>query len=153
MDSAAIPFLPPQWWWWQQAASPLPPMVVAAGTLPHANLDPVLMTPQGACGGAQSAAVMHSTASCPPWQVASATSELTSNADEPPFSPKQQRDVVLKAHVASLYFKCFRYFRGILRLFHVDVAKANWNVAYVAIILLFPVFHLFFQTYVACVFI
>jgi hypothetical protein len=44
-------------------------------------------------------------------------------------------------------------------VFHVDVAKVDRDVAYVAIIVhvrckcLFPMFHLFFQTYVANVFI
>ena len=76
MDSAAIPSLPPQWWRWQQAASPLPPMVAAAGTLPQVNLDPVLMTPQGACGGVQSMAVMRSMASCPLSRSLRVTGEL-----------------------------------------------------------------------------
>jgi hypothetical protein len=44
-------------------------------------------------------------------------------------------------------------------VFHVDVAKVDWDVAYVAMVvhvcckLLFPMFHLFFQTCVASVFI
>jgi hypothetical protein len=76
----------------------------AAGTLPRADPNPILMTPQEACGGAQSAAVMRSMASCvSPGRLLHAISELTSNADEPPFSAEQQRDVVLKAHVASVH--------------------------------------------------
>jgi hypothetical protein len=46
-----------------------------------------------------------------------------------------------------------------LLIFHMDVAKVDSNVAYVAMVvhvcckLLFPMFHLFFQTYVASLFI
>ena len=44
-------------------------------------------------------------------------------------------------------------------MFHMDIAKVNRDVAYVAMVvhvcckLLFPMFHIFFQTYVASVFI
>jgi hypothetical protein len=44
-------------------------------------------------------------------------------------------------------------------MFHKNAAIVDWGVAYVAIVvyvcceLLFPVFHLFFQTYIASVFI
>ena len=44
-------------------------------------------------------------------------------------------------------------------MFHIDVAKVDQDVAYVAMVvqvcckLLFPMFHLFLQTYVARVFI
>jgi hypothetical protein len=53
----------------------------------------------------------------------------------------------------ALCFKCF------LQMFHMDVAIVDWDVAYVAMVvhvcckLLFPMFHLFFLTYVASVFI
>jgi hypothetical protein len=59
-------------------------------------------------------------------------------------------------HVVSVHFKCFR---GMLQVFHTDVAKTDRDVAYVAMIVhvcckhLSPMFHLFFQTYVASVFI
>jgi hypothetical protein len=46
-------------------------------------------------------------------------------------SPKQQRDVALKAHVASVHFK---YFRGTLQMFHADVTKVDQDVAYVAMV-------------------
>ena len=46
-------------------------------------------------------------------------------------SPKQQRDVALKAHVASVHFKCFR---GMLQVFHTDVAKVDRDVAVVAMV-------------------
>jgi hypothetical protein len=39
---------------------------------------------------------------------------------------------MLKEHVVSVYFKCFRCFRGVLQLFHTDVAKVDQDVAYVA---------------------
>jgi len=31
----------------------------------------------------------------------------------------------MEAHVASVYFKCFRRFRGMLQLFYMDVAKVD----------------------------
>jgi hypothetical protein len=31
----------------------------------------------------------------------------------------------MEVHVASVCFKCFRYFRGMLQLFHMDVAKTD----------------------------
>jgi hypothetical protein len=40
-------------------------------------------------------------------------------------SSKQQRDVALKAHVASVRFKCCRCFRGMFQVFHMDVAKVD----------------------------
>jgi hypothetical protein len=58
-------------------------------------------------------------------------------------------------HVASVHFKCFR---GMLQVFHTDVAKVDWDVAYVTMVVhvcckrLSPIFHLFFQIYVANVF-
>ena len=63
----------------------------------------------------------------------------------------------MEAHVASVYFKCFRRFRGMLQLFYMDVAKVDRGIAYVVsvskayckcFIGLFKMFHLF-QTYVA----
>jgi hypothetical protein len=36
--------------------------------------------------------------------------------------PKQQEDVALKAHVTNV---CFKYFRCMLQVFYMDVAKAN----------------------------
>ena len=62
----------------------------------------------------------------------------------------------LKLHVASIYFVCFR---GMLKVFHTDVTKVDWDVAHVAIVvhvcckILFSMFHLFFPTYIASVFI
>jgi hypothetical protein len=49
-------------------------------------------------------------------------------------SPKQQRDVALKLHVASVYFKCFKYFRGMLQVFYIDVVKVDRDVAHVAMV-------------------
>jgi hypothetical protein len=52
-----------------------------------------------------------------------------------------------------------RCFRCMLQVFHTDVAKVYWDVAYVVMVVhvyckrLFLVFHLFFQTHVARVFI
>jgi hypothetical protein len=46
---------------------------------------------------------------------------------------KQQGNIALKAHVASVCSKYFRCFRGMLQVFHVDVAKVNQDVAHVAI--------------------
>jgi hypothetical protein len=56
----------------------------------------------------------------------------------------------LKAYVASVCFKCCRCFRDMLQVLHMDVAKVDQNVAYVAMVVhvcckrLFPMFHLFF---------
>jgi hypothetical protein len=58
--------------------------------------------------------------------------------------------------LASVSRGCFR---GMLQVFYVDVAKLDRDVAYVAMVvhvccnLLFLIFDLFFQTYVASVFI
>jgi hypothetical protein len=35
-------------------------------------------------------------------------------------------------HVISAHFKCFIYFRDMLQLFHMDVAKLDRDVAYIA---------------------
>jgi hypothetical protein len=54
----------------------------------------------------------------------------------------------LKEHVANICFECFRCFKGMLQLFYIDVAKVDWDVAYVAIVVhvcckgLLPMFHL-----------
>jgi hypothetical protein len=75
------------------------------------------------------------------------------------YSSEQQGDIALKAHIASVCFKCFKCFRDMLHVFQMDVAKVDWDVAYVAMVVqvcykgLFLMFHLCFQTYVASVFI
>jgi hypothetical protein len=57
----------------------------------------------------------------------------------------------VKTHVASVYFKCFR---DMLQVIHTDVAKVDYDVAHVTMVvhvcckLLFSLFHLFF--YVCC---
>jgi hypothetical protein len=76
-------------------------------------------------------------------------------------SSKQQGDIALalKAHVASICFNCFICLKGMLQGFCMDVVKVDRDVAYVAMVVhicckrLFPMFHLFFQIYVASVFI
>jgi hypothetical protein len=47
-------------------------------------------------------------------------------------SSEQQGDITLKARVSNVCFECFSYFRGMLQMFGMDVAKVDWNVAYVA---------------------
>jgi hypothetical protein len=60
---------------------------------------------------------------------------------------------VLKMHVASVCFKCFRCFRGMLQVFHLDVAKLDRDVLYVASVSeaccksLFKIFHLFLHVF------
>ena len=60
---------------------------------------------------------------------------------------------MLKTHVAYVYFKCLRCFRGMLQLFHTDITKVDRDVAYIAMVVhvcckrLFPMFHLCFWTY------
>jgi hypothetical protein len=60
-------------------------------------------------------------------------------------------------YVVNVCFKCFRYFRGMLQVFHIDVTKVDRGVVYVASVLeacckrLFKIFHLL-QTYVAMCF-
>jgi hypothetical protein len=41
---------------------------------------------------------------------------------------------VLKLHVTSVCFKCFKYFRGMLHVYHTDVAKVDRDVAYVIMV-------------------
>jgi hypothetical protein len=48
--------------------------------------------------------------------------------------PRQEVDVVLKAYVARVCFKCFRCFRDMLQVLHIDVAKINRDIAYVAMV-------------------
>jgi hypothetical protein len=67
-------------------------------------------------------------------------------------SSKQQGDIALalKAHVASVCFKCFICLIGMLQGFRMDVAKVDRNVTYVAMVVhvcckrLLPMLHLFF---------
>jgi hypothetical protein len=75
-------------------------------------------------------------------------------------SSEQQGDIALKTpHVASVCLECFSYFRGMSQGFRMDVAKVDRDVAYVAMVVhlyckrLSPMFHLFFQKYIASVFI
>jgi hypothetical protein len=74
-------------------------------------------------------------------------------------SPKQQKDGVLKAHVASVHFKCFRCFRGMFQVFHTDVLKVDRDVAFVTMVCIrmlqasVPNVSSIFLTYVASVFI
>jgi len=61
-------------------------------------------------------------------------------------------------HVSSVHFKCFRCFRGTLQVFHMDITKVDQGVTYVAMVVHIcckhlSVFRLFFQTYLASVFI
>jgi hypothetical protein len=41
---------------------------------------------------------------------------------------------VLKAHVARVCFNYFRYFRDMLQVFHLDVAKTDGDVAHVVMV-------------------
>jgi hypothetical protein len=55
-------------------------------------------------------------------------------------------------HVASVHFKCFRCFRGMLQVFHKDVVKVERDVAmgytlHVCFKCMFQIFHLF-RTYI-----
>jgi hypothetical protein len=58
--------------------------------------------------------------------------------------------VALEAHVTSVCFKYYcKYFRVMLHVFHIDVAKVDWDVVYAAMVIhvcykrLFPMFYLF----------
>jgi hypothetical protein len=73
----------------------------------------------------------------PPWYSTTSSSALTSL-----HSSKQQADAMLKAHVASLRFKCFRCFIRMLQVFYMDVAKVS-GCCICCKLLLFPTFHLF----------
>jgi hypothetical protein len=65
---------------------------------------------------------------------------------------------VLKTHVVSVYFKCFRCFKDMLQVFCMDVAKVDRDVAYVAMVVhvcckrLFPMFYLFIDVCCKCVY-
>jgi hypothetical protein len=39
----------------------------------------------------------------------------------------------LYTHVSSVYFKCLRCSKLMLQVFHLDVAKVDLNIAYIAI--------------------
>ena len=45
---------------------------------------------------------------------------------------RRQGDVVLKPYVANVCFKGFRRFKDMLQVFHMDVAKVDWDVASVS---------------------
>jgi hypothetical protein len=61
-----------------------------------------------------------------PWSVAPCNQRNSTSMNftcrRASISSKQQRDVALKAHVASVHFK---YFRGTVQMFHTDVAKVD----------------------------
>jgi hypothetical protein len=62
--------------------------------------------------------------------VQPATAAIELNTPTRIYSPKKQRDVTLKLHVVSVYFKCFKY----VVIFYIDIAKVNQNVVYIAIV-------------------
>jgi hypothetical protein len=74
-------------------------------------------------------------------------------------SSKQQGAIALKAHVVSVCFEYFSCFIDMLQRFRMNVAKVDRDVAYVAMVVhlcwkhLFLMFYLFFQMYIASVFI
>jgi hypothetical protein len=71
-------------------------------------------------------------------------SPTTSNfASTSLYSFKQQVDTTLKAHVVSLYFKCFRCFIGMLQVFYMDVIM----VVHVCCQLLLSCFICFLELY------
>jgi hypothetical protein len=41
----------------------------------------------------------------------------------------------MKEHVATVWFKCFRCFRGVLQVFHIDIAKVDRDIVYVAMVI------------------
>ena len=65
-------------------------------------------------------------------------------------SPKQQGDVILKVHVTSVCFKYFKCFKGMLQVFHMNIAKVDRDNAYVAMAIhvcckrIVEMFHLLF---------
>ena len=79
------------------------------------------MVPQGASGGIASPLAGRSAPSV-------TSTPMNFKCRQAYISPKQQRDVALKVHVASVHFKCFR---GISQVFHTDVAKVDRDVAHV----------------------
>jgi hypothetical protein len=64
----------------------------------------------------------------------------------------------LYTHVLSICFKCFICFRLMLQVFHLDVAKVDLDIAYVAMTIhacfkhMFQVFHLCSDVYYKCFF-
>jgi hypothetical protein len=44
------------------------------------------------------------------------------------------KNVALKLHVASVYFKCFKCLRGMLQVAYIDVTKVDRDVAHVIIV-------------------
>jgi hypothetical protein len=56
-------------------------------------------------------------------------------------------------HVASVCFKYFKCFVGMFQVFHADIVKVDRDVAYVAMIVHICCKCMFFQTYIASVFI
>jgi hypothetical protein len=70
-------------------------------------------------------------------------------------SPAIEASSLSRQHAYDILSSGFRDFISMLRVFHVDVAKVNRDVAYIAMAIhlcckrLFQLFHLFFQMYVA----
>jgi hypothetical protein len=64
--------------------------------------------------------------------------------------PKQQGNIVLKAHVVNVCFTCFR---RMLQMFYSGVANVDWDVAHIAtaIHVYFKYMLQLFQAYVASV--
>ena len=62
------------------------------------------------------------------------------------------------AYVSYVCFKCFCCFICIFQVFHMDIAKVDWDVAYDALVVhvcckrLFPMFHLFSDVCCKCVY-
>ena len=68
----------------------------------------------------------------PPRQYAASSSVPASSfVSTSLHSSKQQADATLKGHVAIVCFKCFRYFRGMLQMLYINVAKVDRDVALV----------------------
>jgi hypothetical protein len=57
----------------------------------------------------------------PPPTSASASSSVTTSV----YSSKQKGDIMLKAYIANICFKCFRCVIWMLQVFHLDVANVN----------------------------
>jgi hypothetical protein len=60
-------------------------------------------------------------------------------------SSKQQGDVTLKPHAASVCLKCFKCFIGMLQVFYIDIVKVDRDVAQVTMCFkrMFQMFHMF----------
>jgi hypothetical protein len=67
-------------------------------------------------------------------RVQPTTAEIELHTPTRIHSSKQQRDVVMILHVTSVYFNCFKYFRDMLPVFYIDVAKVDREVAHVAMV-------------------